>query len=333
MRQALLVLVLLATAGSACAGATSRVRLPTVYEAGHFYARPVTRSGHALRLLVDTGGSGGSGLYQLTDKAVRRLGLTTHRCVLPTWQVTVIRPFAFAPGKALPAVADTPCGDVAFPGYHAAGSEDGVLGAGYLPYFIWTFDYPGQALWKEASGWKPRQGMHRLALGFPRNAAGHPTSGLARITVRIAGQPVDLLLDTGATARPTATGEKATRAPLVRGFGVTSYITTSVMNRWHREHPGWRMVRNGDRLFARWHARLIEVPRVTIAGWRVGPVWFTERPDHSFANLSRYMNGPIVGPAGANIFRHFVMTLDYPHQAAWFRCLKGCRSATAARRP
>jgi len=335
MRHVLLVLTLLAVSTAACAGATRRLRLPAVYEAGHFYARPVTGQGRALRLLVDTGGGGGSGLYLLDQRLARQLGLPVQTCTLGGQSMPLVQPYAFAKGKGLPAVPSTPCGAVAIamPGFHAYSREQGILGAGYLPHFTWTFDYPQHALWLEGPGWKPRQGMHRVALGFQHDAAGHKTSGFPRITVHVGGQPVELLLDTGATAMPTRAGERASRIPLVRGIGVTSYITTRVMNRWHREHPDWRIVRDGDKLIARMHPRLIEVPRVRIAGWTVGPVWFTERPDHSYTWMSSMMDGAVVGSAGANIFRHFAMTLDYPHEAAWFRCVKGCRSAAAARRP
>jgi len=335
MRRVLLVLALLAVSGSACAGATSRLRLPTAYAAGHFYARPVTRDGHVLQLLVDTGGGGGSGLYLLDKGLAGRLGLPMQACTQGGQSMSLVQPYPFTAGKGLPAVSSTPCGAVAIPvpGFKSYGGEDGILGAGYLPHFTWTFDYPRHALWLEGPGWKPRQGMHRLALGFPRNAAGHRTSGFPRITLQVGGQPVALLLDTGATARPTAAGEKASRIPLSRGIGVTSYITTRVMDRWHREHPRWRIVRDGDKLIAGLHPRLIEVPRVDIAGWSVGPVWFTERPDRSYAWMSSMMAGPVVGSAGANIFRHFVMTLDYAHDAAWFDCVKDCQSGAAARRP
>ena len=329
MRRMLVALVLLLVSASACAGATRRLRLPAIYEAGHFYARPETRDGHALRLLVDTGGGGGNGLYLLDRALARRFGLPMQACKLGGQSMLLVQPYAFANGKGLPAAPSTPCGAVAMtmPGFRSYGGENGILGAGYLPHFTWTFDYPHRALWLEGPGWKPSAGMHRLTLGFPRDASGHRTSGFPRITLHVGGQPVALLLDTGATAMPTRGGEKASHIPLVHGMGVTSYITTSMMDRWHREHPHWRIVRDGDKLIGRLHARLIEVPRVRIAGWTVGPVWFTERSDHSFAWMSGMMAGPVVGSAGANIFRHFVMTLDYPHQAAWFGCAKGCRPA------
>jgi hypothetical protein len=73
--------------------------------------------------------------------------------------------------------------------------------------------------------------------------------------------------------------------------------------------------------------RLIEVPEVEIAGWRIGPVWFTERQDASFVGMSRYTDQPVTGAAGGNIFQHFRMTLDYPAGVAWFACAAGCRSA------
>lgn len=331
MQRMPVALALLLVSACACAGATRRLRLPSVYEAGHFYARPVTRDGRALRLLVDTGGGGGSGLYLLGENLARQLGLPVQVCTLGGQSMTLVQPYVFAAGKGLPAVPSTPCGAVAIAmsGFHAFNREEGILGASYLSHFTWTFDYPRRTLWLEGPGWEPRQGMRRLALGFPHDAAGHKASGFPRITVHVGGQPVELLLDTGATAMPTRAGAKASRIPLVRGIGVTSYITTSVMNRWHREHPLWRMVRDGDKLIARLHPRLIEVPRVRIAGWTVGPVWFTERPDHSYAWMSKMMDGPVVGSAGGNIFRHFVMTLDYPHEAAWFRCVKGCRPAAS----
>lgn len=43
--------------------------------------------------------------------------------------------------------------------------------------------------------------------------------------------------------------------------------------------------------------------------------------------MSGYMDQPVVGALGGNVFRHFMMTIDYPKRAEWFDCIKGCRAA------
>ena len=311
---------------TAHASAPSRELLPTVYEAGHFYAVPETTSGQNLRLLVDTGGAGGSGWYVIDAKAAARLGLTVSSCALEATHVDVVAPIAFRPGKGLPPSSKTPCdsGALVVKGIGEQGDDDGLLGAGYLPGHVWTFDYPKRQIWLQPTTWKPSSGAHRTALGFPRDDKGKPTAGLPRITLKIDGQPLDLLLDTGATAHPTPAGEHASGTSTTHGRGVTSYITTSVLEGWHRAHPQWRVIADADDLSGS-GSRLIEVPRVEIAGWLVGPVWFAERADPNFAGMSHYMDQPIHGAVGGNVFDHFVMTLDYPASAAWFACATQCK--------
>lgn len=291
--------------------------LPTVYEAGHFYATPETVDGQKLKLLVDTGGAGGGGRYVLTAGTVKHLRLPTHTCD----GAKVASLPHFKSSQSLPPPVAPYCGQVAI-----IGGID-ILGAGYLPGRVWTFDYPAQRLTLEGSAWQAAPAAHRTPLGFPHNSEGGQSSGFARITIRVDGQPLDMLLDTGATAHPTAAGEKASGTPTVNGEGVTSYITTSVLERWHKAHPTWRVVADGDDLFGPKQAtRLIEVPNVEIAGWSVGPIWFTERPDHNFHDvMSSYMDKQVEGAVGGNVFRHFVMTIDYPHEAAYFRCATGCK--------
>ena len=320
-------LAVLTAAGSA--GASSRELVPTSYEAGHFYAVGTTTGDKTLRLLVDSGGPGGSGLYVIDAEAVSRLGLKASRCTLGSEKFDVVTTIPFAPGKGWPKSAHTPCEATAavVPGIGKTSRADGIIGAGYMPRHIWTFDYPARKLWLEPANWKPRDDTHRTTLGYQRNNAGGWGTGFARLRVHAAGQPVDLLLDTGATGKPTAAGEAASHAPTVDGLGVTSYITTRVLEQWHRQHPDWPVIEAGDDLFGDHQAmRMIQVPVLKIAGWTIGPVWFTERDDVNFSDdgLSRYTDSPVVGAAGANIFRHFVMTLGYPHGAAWFTCVSGC---------
>ena len=233
-------------------------------------------------------------------------------------------------GQGLPLPGNGPCGSALLVFPQTDSSYDGMLGAGYLPGRVWTFDYPAQRLTLEGSDWRPAPNAHRTPLGFPRNASGKPGSGFARITIRVDGQTLDMLLDTGATAHPTAAGKKASGTPTVNGEGAASYITTSVLERWHNAHPQWRVVADGDDAFGPKRAtRLIEVPNVEIAGWSVGPVWFTERSDRNFGieGMSMYMDRIVSGAVGGNVFRHFAMTIDYPHEAAYFRCVTGCKPA------
>lgn len=325
-------LLALCAAAPVLAATTIQQVLPTVYEAGHFYAVPETSTGQQLTLFVDTGGPGAGGMYWINSATTKRLHLKTRPCGphatgavadIPTWRA----------GHGLPPPLPGPCGTAIM--VHQRGAQfsslaaDGGLGAGYFPGRTWIFDYPAHRLSLEGAAWHPSAGAHATALGFPRDAQGHETSGFPRIVIHVDGQPINMLLDTGATAHPTPAGEAASHTPTVNGYGVTSYIVKSTFDRWRREHPDWRVVQNGDDLGGPGHTEpIIEVPKVEIAGWSVGPVWFTERADKKFTQMmSSMMDRTVYGSAGANLFRHFVMTIDYPAAKAYFRCVRGCVAA------
>ncbi|GLQ98219.1 hypothetical protein [Dyella mobilis] len=325
MRHAVMWMALAAMAGNVAAGEPDvRQQINAVYEVGHFYVLPSIPGSKPLRLLVDTGGAGGSGLFVLAAATVKRLGWNTRSCGFGNAEIPVVDAPLLAASLPSPSRA-TPCHATAMvlpDKVFGAGNLDGILGAGYLPGQTWTFDYPHQQLWREASHWTPTPRYHEIAMELPHDPDGHP-AGLPRIHLRIDGEDLPMLLDTGATAKPTAAGEQAAGTPTVHGYGVTSYAPRSLIDRWHTHHPEWPVVENGDDLVG--HSRLIRVPQVQIAGWSVGPVWFTERPDRNIDNLENYMSGPVQGSAGANIYQHFVMTLDYQHGKAYFACATGCR--------
>ncbi|MFC4762389.1 hypothetical protein [Dyella koreensis] len=321
-----MTLILLAATAMAAAPAKSQV-LPTVYEAGHFYAVPETPTGQRMKLLVDTGGGGVGGLYWITPEAAKRLNLKTHTCHAHGASMPMASAPAFKAGRGLPAT-DDPCPGIMLV-EHSQGAMDGMLGSNYLGGRIWTFDYPTQRLVLNATPWHPVPGSHATPLGFQKNAAGKATRAFPRIVIKVDGQPLDMLLDTGATAHPTEAGRQAAGTPTVDGTGVASYITTSQLERWHKAHPDWRVVDQGDDLFPKHPVRLIEVPALEIAGWSVGPVWFTERQDSSFHGMmAELMDKPPEGAIGGNVLQHFVMTLDYPNATAYFQCGGACRSVT-----
>lgn len=316
--------------GFAAVPVTAREKIASAYEAGHFFATSTTSEGQHLRLVVDSGGGGGGGAgrFIISRKTVTREKLEPRDCALGGGTTPVVD-LPASHWNGLPVVEERGCDATALVLEHYEGvdDEDGNLGAGYLPHFTWTFDYPGKALWLEDHTWKPGADMRKVALGFMEDSAGAKSTGFPRVTLTIAGQSLDFLLDTGATAKPTPAGLEASGIETMRGIGVTSYITTSVLERWHREHPTWRLVDNGDALMG--GMRIIEVPFVEIAGWAIGPIWFTERPDRAFGlrGISQWMDTEVVGAAGANLWQHFVMTLDYPHDTAWLRCAN-CEDAS-----
>jgi hypothetical protein len=318
--QVLATAILIATTTSTM-GATL---VPTSYEAGHFYATPTLASGEVLKILVDTGGSGGN--WGLTAAVGEKLGLATVACKRAG---KCFEPPVFAPGKGLPELKPRGLTDVDI---SPAGTNQGVLGGWYLSAGVWTFDYPARRLVLEDATWKPGKQSKSTAMGFPSNNAGKIGTPYPRITITVDHEPMDLLLDTGATAHPTEAGKKAQGTDVAAdGFAGGSYITTSVMNRWHEAHPDWPLVDAADDLFgAKKATRAIRVPAVEIAGWITGPVWFVEREDINFDSeqgMSQWMDKEIHGSAGGNIYAPFRMTLDYAHRKAWFTCVSGCKAS------
>lgn len=327
--------LLFALAGTTSAPGTARIEIPVRYVAARIIAEPRTADGRPLNLWVDTGGGGFDGMYLLTDDAARRLHLASSRLEQDGQSVTVAALPEFAPHEGIPAPAGRHAKVLVVPasGFDGPGDTihyDGMLGAGYLPGNfrthdrVWTFDYPGGHLILQGVRWRPPVDAHPAALHFPMDAQGHLKSGFARVVVRIDGEPLNLLLDTGATGYPTPTAIAAEggRAKV----RATSFITTSQLDRWHRAHPGWRVIEDADRMRIRGKPmRAIEVPSVEIAGWRTGPVWFTERPDTNFHDfMSSMMDKQVEGALGGNAFEHFVMTVDYREERAWFTCIEGC---------
>lgn len=308
----LLVLVTACTpadrTGSSERGTEGPRALPVRVAADRFFVRPVTVDNDTLTLYTDTGG----GLFLYADAAAR-LGLeadSTGTVALPP-----LHPDALIPAPAgsrdgrLPVLDERPDGfDVG----------DGMLGQAWFADRVWTFDYPAGRLllWPDASGRRDAPPAHSVALGFQTDSTGRRTLSFPRIRIEVDGDSLDVLFDTGATVWLTdsAVAELADGGLQQRA---TSFITAGVMQRWRARHPEWRVLENADRFVP--GMAMIEVPEMAVGGWRVGPVWFTERPDRNFHEfMSGFMDQRVEGALGGSGLRFFRVTVDYPAAIAEF---------------
>ena len=193
---------------------------------------------------------------------------------------------------------------------------DGMLGQAWFADRVWTFDYAARRLLLHLEAPTPMPGAHRVSLGFQTDSSGRRATSFPRISVVVGGDTLHLLFDTGATGAlpPAAVAALGDTLPPVRA---TSFITTEVLNRWRERHPEWRVLADADETVR--GMRMIEVPEVSIAGFRVGPVWFTERPDPNFHQyMSQWMDRRVDGALGGNALRFFRVTVDYPVAVAHF---------------
>lgn len=290
------------------------VELPVRYDDHRFYVRPVLAGGDTLEFYTDTGG----GEMMIYPEVVRRLGLRPDTALTDGRPIASVAFPGFRPGAGIPTGGGrTPGRLIVFPPHPLVSSaEHGFLGQGWFSGRVWTFDYPGRKLLLRAPGDLPQTPPeHRVPLFFKTDSAGARVLDFPRIRVLVDGDSLDLLFDTGATTvvadsvvARLADGRPARRA--------TSFISESVAARWRQRHPDWRVVQGAEHPTG---LAMIEVPRISVAGHEVGPVWFTYRLDRSFSQfMSPLMDRAVVGALGGTALQYFRVTVDYPGAVAVF---------------
>jgi hypothetical protein len=295
------------------------VTIPTRYLAHRFVATPTTIDNVTLSLFTDSAG----GLFLYEDVAERlklsvsTMGKENGRDIkvapLPSFKASagIPPPLGSLFEQRLflfPRRAPTTNGQI--------DNGDGMLGQQWFAGRVWTFDYPKQTLlWRAAGDLPPHDKSHEVPLGFKTAPSGKRQTNFARIAIEVDGETLDFVLDTGATnilpddvLKQINDGGPAERA--------TSFLARSIFERWHKKHPEWRALENIKTLTG---AAMIEVPAVTIAGFTVGPVWFTVQPDLAFHSyMAQFMDKPTEGAIGGSALHYLRMTVDWPNAVAVF---------------
>lgn len=309
-------ILLLSALGLSCGCESSdpieKTVLPSRFVENRVFVAPITTAGDTLLFYTDTGG--GSNL--IWREVVDSLGLQTEWQKMGADSVRVLSFPECQSHAAIPPPTDLPpFGEnllVTKPPespFHGVG----LLGRTWFADRVWEFDYLEQELALIDSGYASHP--HRAALGFQTDSTGRRTTHFPRIEVVVAEDTLDLLFDTGATVflSENARAELNETGPSKRG---TSFITESVFDRWRENHPQWRVIEQGDRFM---NTPMIEVPEITLAGYIVGPVWFTVRPDKNFHEyMSQWMDKQVDGALGGSALQYFRVIVDYPNAQAVF---------------
>lgn len=289
--------------------------LPTEFIENRFIARPKTDDGTTLLLFTDTGG----GTF-LTSEACKKANLLRSEGMvdgslrelaeLPTFHDSDWIPPLMINGEH----AKYPVMDI--DPFFWQQALDGMLGQAWFANRIWTFDYLSKKMIYHAQ-WESEEGhtAHSVQLGFQEDGNNKRIYHFPRIQAIVDGETIDFLFDTGATLHLSDHGMKELKVEGSRFIG-TSFITETIFRKWLTKHPEWRVIEKTEHKTG---LPIIEVPEVFIAGYKVGPVWFTMRPDHNFHEyMSQLMDKKIEGALGGSAFHFFKITVDYPNSRAFF---------------
>ena len=305
----LTLLATLLSAGMSCDNSGVVHVLPAEFDGNRIFLVPSTADGVVVRFLTDTGG----GWNAIKRSTVEELNLTNSIA-----DDSIAFP-EFRSDRSIPGNPLFNNGNLVVVDDSKLDRDiDGFLGGRWFGDKVWQFDYPKEQLSVHAGTDNlAGRGANAVDLGFQVNQHGNRTMHFPRMSIEVDGEPIDVLLDTGATARLSA--DAASYFGEQRGASIgTSFIVQSVFDAWVDAHPGWTVVTAANPIRG-YSYPMIEVPEVTIGGHAVGPVWFTARPDSAFSDyMSSMMDQTVHGALGGSGLQYFRLIVDYPNAKAYF---------------
>jgi hypothetical protein len=190
--------------------------------------------------------------------------------------------------------------------------SDGQLGNRWFDGRIWKFDYLNKSLsvltQEEATNYVRRHNAQAIPITFKADGETDKAHRFPRMFIEVDHQQLPMLLDTGATTFETRKNNAGESEDIT--LVGTSFISESIFRQWQKNHPDWQIKFEH---YQGMKQEMIEVPSVTLAGFKTGPVWFTLRPDTNFHDyMSSMMSDHVEGAIGGSAFQYFSMIINYP---------------------
>lgn len=288
--------------------------LPAKFENNQIYLTPTLLDNKKIKFFTDTGG----GWNVLTKELYQTYKLKTITKISENGDVLLSEMPHFIQGKSIPlgGLNNFMEGYLFIRDKEEISSyrdTDGILGGRWHAEKIISFDYINQkmSILESISDLNIKK-YDKIKLGFQKHN-GIYTLAFPRIEIKVLGKTLPMLFDTGATARLSAKAKQVLKNEN-EAVG-TSYIVSSLFDKWQRENPSWLVIEKADKLL---NEPMIQVPEVQIGDQTIGPVWFTRRQDSNFHEyMSSYMDKKIEGAIGGSLLKYLRIIIDYPNEKAY----------------
>lgn len=299
--------------------------LPSILIDSRFYIKIPVRKGDTILAFCNTGG-GFSAIYQSAihdfhlDSRILEATIGDKKIKYILAKDVIGNPIIPAPHLSTeyqPAIAQPIFETPVDPFFEAYIKHQAYIGQYFFIDHSWTFDYPNGKIYINTPLSPDGAYKNMQHVGFKKDGAGRKIAGLPSIKIEVDGQELDVLFDTGSSLllSKSAQAELNTDKKTIAG----SFIAKSVFDKWHKQHPDWRIIEKGDIT----GAALIQVPAITVGATTTGPEWFAMREDSDWpADMITSANTKVQGTVGGGLLKDYKVIIDYNSELAAFEKIK-----------